>query len=234
MQKINLNLRAARLPYLYVKSLLQQECIPVGWVPLASVAISPATHCPLLPTTHAPLAVHALACQVPSCHTHPLSSMSPSCHAHRTSPPPTMNDPLKQKEWHTLVKTLPFPTLHLQVVIMKRNMNPICPCLQGGAEGSYRYIESRSIKSVICSKMLSIHITFCFITTLFLGCAGSHPSVRLLDYHWHGVISCLKWIVYSAKLSTPDGVFPKWSRTFIEFREFRESDKPLKHELGWI
>ena len=30
------------------------------------------------------------------------------------------------------------------------------------------------------------------------------------------------------------GVFPKWSRTFAEFSEFRESDKSLKHELGSI
>ena len=26
------------------------------------------------------------------------------------------------------------------------------------------------------------------------------------------------------------GVFPKWSRTFAEFSEFRETDKSLKHE----
>ena len=30
------------------------------------------------------------------------------------------------------------------------------------------------------------------------------------------------------------GVFLKWSRTFIEFRELRESDKSLKHELDSI
>ena len=30
------------------------------------------------------------------------------------------------------------------------------------------------------------------------------------------------------------GVFPKWIRTFIEFSEFRESDKSLKYELGSI
>ena len=30
------------------------------------------------------------------------------------------------------------------------------------------------------------------------------------------------------------GVFPKWSRTFIEFSEFRESDNSLQHELGSI
>ena len=29
-----------------------------------------------------------------------------------------------------------------------------------------------------------------------------------------------------------NGVLSKWSRTFIEFREFREYDKPMKHELG--
>ena len=29
-------------------------------------------------------------------------------------------------------------------------------------------------------------------------------------------------------------VFPKWGRTFIEFAEFRESEKSLKHELGSI
>ena len=31
-----------------------------------------------------------------------------------------------------------------------------------------------------------------------------------------------------------NGVFPKWSRTFAEFTEFRETDKSLKHELGLI
>ena len=30
------------------------------------------------------------------------------------------------------------------------------------------------------------------------------------------------------------GVFPKCSRTFVEFTEFRESDKSLKHELASI
>ena len=34
-----------------------------------------------------------------------------------------------------------------------------------------------------------------------------------------------------------NGVFPKWSRTFLEFSEFgefRESDKSLRHEMGSI
>ena len=30
------------------------------------------------------------------------------------------------------------------------------------------------------------------------------------------------------------GVFSKWNRTFIEFREFRESEKSLRHELGSV
>ena len=31
-----------------------------------------------------------------------------------------------------------------------------------------------------------------------------------------------------------NGVFPKCSRTFIEYGDFRESDKPLKYELDLI
>ena len=31
-----------------------------------------------------------------------------------------------------------------------------------------------------------------------------------------------------------NGIFSKWSRTFIEFREFRESEKSLRHELGSV
>ena len=30
------------------------------------------------------------------------------------------------------------------------------------------------------------------------------------------------------------GVFSKWSRTFIEFSEFRESEKSMRHELGSV
>ena len=35
-------------------------------------------------------------------------------------------------------------------------------------------------------------------------------------------------------LFSVNGDFPKWSRTFIEFSEFRESEKSLKHKLGSI
>ena len=38
------------------------------------------------------------------------------------------------------------------------------------------------------------------------------------------------WFVYSQH----SGVFSKWSRTFSEFSEFRESEESLKHELGSI
>ena len=37
-----------------------------------------------------------------------------------------------------------------------------------------------------------------------------------------------------SRFITDNGVFPKWSRTFAEFSEFRETDKLLKHELGSI
>ena len=66
--------------------LFQQECIPVGCVPSAAVAVSPATHyhsppappCPLPrrpPATHAPLPHIPLPCMPPR-HT------CPPCHAH--------------------------------------------------------------------------------------------------------------------------------------------------------
>ena len=68
-----------------------QECIPVGCVPSAAVAVSPTTHTPLPCNPHhaCPPAMHA-----PSPHT-PLPCTSSATHA-----PPT--------EWQTLVKTLPF------------------------------------------------------------------------------------------------------------------------------
>ena len=50
------------------KCITQQECIPVGCVPSAVVAVSPATHAPchtLPPATHTPLP------RTPPCHTHP-------------------------------------------------------------------------------------------------------------------------------------------------------------------
>ena len=47
-----------------------------------------------------------------------------------------------------------------------------------------------------------------------------------------------QWLVrLLTRLSTGQGdggVFFKWSGTFTEFSEFRESEKSLKHELGSI
>ena len=46
------------------------------------------------------------------------------------------------------------------------------------------------------------------------------------------------WLLIIASTSllnnNNNGVFPKWSRTFTEFSEFRETDKSPKHELGSI
>ena len=79
----------------------KQECIPVGCVLPAAVAISPATHTPLchacppspcmppspnMPpfTMHAPLTMNSpFTTHAPLCHTHPPSPcMTPLCHAH--------------------------------------------------------------------------------------------------------------------------------------------------------
>ena len=50
-----------------------------------------------------------------------------------------------------------------------------------------------------------------------------HASVHLTEIHSYLTILFSQYSF---------GVFPKWSRTFIEFGEFRESDKSLKHELN--
>ena len=47
--------------------------------------------------------------------------------------------------------------------------------------------------------------------------------------------NCLGFLyVWWIKKQGDNGVYPKWSRTFIEFSKFRESDKSLKNELGLI
>ena len=48
---------------------------------------------------------------------------------------------------------------------------------------------------------------------------------------------CVRYISWTNIIhdtETLSEVFRKWNRTFIEFSEFRESDKSLKHDLGSI
>ena len=113
---------------LYFRS--KQECIPVGCIPSAAVAVSPAMYAPphmppamhatcyacspchaCSPPAHAPPATHApchacpLLCMAP-CHIHPLPCMHPATH----TPPLPRSPPSPWTELQTLVKTLPFPT----------------------------------------------------------------------------------------------------------------------------
>ena len=48
------------------------------------------------------------------------------------------------------------------------------------------------------------------------------------DYNWIAEMSI--YIINKLLI----GVFPKCSRTFAEFSEFRETDKSMKHELGSV
>ena len=48
------------------------------------------------------------------------------------------------------------------------------------------------------------------------------------------VIKVLKHLTTKALSLLGIGVFSEWSKSFIEFSEFRESDTSLKHELGSI
>ena len=71
---------------------LKQECIPVGCVPSAAVAVSPAMHAPMpcmtpSPLPHIPPATHS-PCHAP-CHAFPLP-WTPLCHAHT----PAMHAPM--------------------------------------------------------------------------------------------------------------------------------------------
>ena len=52
--------------------------------------------------------------------------------------------------------------------------------------------------------------------------------------HLGEVLQLTKTRNLSITANINNGVFPKLSRTFSEFSEFRESDKSLKHELGSI
>ena len=103
---------------------LKQECIPVGCVPSAAMAVSPATHAPCHahpPTIHTP----HLACPLPHMppyHTFPLPCMPPAmdnplpcmpppCHAH-TLPlphiPPAMHAPC---HGHPSAMHMPLPCM---------------------------------------------------------------------------------------------------------------------------
>ena len=77
-------------------TLKKKECISVGWVPPASVAISPAMHMPPHPPPCMPPPMHALLpCTPPATHA-PCHTCPTPCHAHplphmpAPHPPPCM------------------------------------------------------------------------------------------------------------------------------------------------
>ena len=89
------------------KKRLIQECIPVGCVPSAAVAVSPATSTPLCcacpPTMHAP------------CHACPLPYMlPPTVHAPLPCMPPPCTPPCRQTD---TCENITFPQLLLWMVI---------------------------------------------------------------------------------------------------------------------
>ena len=86
----------------------KQECIPVGCVASAAVAVSPGMHAP---TTHAPLPC------TPPCHAHPYHAHPLPCTPHACPPathatlprtPTLLYTSSLWTEWQTLVKTLHF------------------------------------------------------------------------------------------------------------------------------
>ena len=106
---------------------MQKECIPVGYVPSAAVAISCQAHPPAMhnpPAMHAPPAMHTLTMHAPLCHTCPLPHMPPLHHTctplprmlHLACMPPRLND---RHLWN-----ITFPQLLLRTVtsVLKGNL----------------------------------------------------------------------------------------------------------------
>ena len=88
--------------------ILKQECIPVGYVPPAAVAIGGggvSLH-QAPPPDQDPL---------PGTRYHPLRDQTPQ----EQAPPGTRHPPRGQNSWHTLLKILPCPKLRLRTVIKK-------------------------------------------------------------------------------------------------------------------
>ena len=85
--------------YFLLKTYNKQECIPVGCVPSAAVAVSP--------TMHVPLSWMPLPCMSPH-HTHLLPHIPPTMHAplpctpppHHACPPPHMPPPAMHAHCH--------------------------------------------------------------------------------------------------------------------------------------
>ena len=107
----------------------KQECIPVGCVPSAAVAVSPATHAStghtchplphMPPTTHAPYHTcpppHMPPCHACTlCHTTPFTMHGPLCHA---GPPFATHAPPMDRMTDTC-ENITFPQLLLQTVMM--------------------------------------------------------------------------------------------------------------------
>ena len=67
-------------------------------------------------------------------------------------------------------------------------------------------------------------------------------SEKTGDLHWricgywrpHLEKNSFIFLQFSENKWPNNGVFPKWSRTHIEFSDFRESDKTMKHKLSSI
>ena len=58
-----------------------------------------------------------------------------------------------------------------------------------------------------------------------------------VEWAKHDVVNYVFLFYCRSFRETPNGVFTKWSRTFVEFTEFsefRESEKSLWYELGSV
>ena len=93
---------------------VKQECIPVGCIPSAAVAISPATHAPhhAHPPPHMSLKCMSPTMQSPAMHTPCQECLPPRTHPPPHTPPPTCMPPTTHVPCHAcLLPCIPPATL---------------------------------------------------------------------------------------------------------------------------
>ena len=98
-----------RISCILNKKLDRQECIPVGCVPPAALAIPGGLH-QAPPRADTPWE-QTIGTDPPN------PDQAPGSRPHQSRPPGPGNSPCEQNSWHTLVKILPCPKLRLRAPI---------------------------------------------------------------------------------------------------------------------
>ena len=125
-----------------VMSYVKQECIPVGCVTSAAVAVSPAMHCSIAthaPAMHTPRHTCPLPC-TPLYHTHPPAMHAPPSAVHAPLPcmPPAMHAPVMHIPCHTF--PLPRTSPHMDDIICSANLSHLLNLAENGKTSRFGHV----------------------------------------------------------------------------------------------